>query len=114
VQQVVIAGGRLRDALYDQLLTPNLPDPAFDAIDARHLRIIQVLSDFTTSPNSGDSSPAYVPVVRALNGAADDVGAVDPFDRPALAAVLAQSDASTQSVRGITAQTSGGVGGGSP
>ena len=107
---MVFAGGRLRDALYDQLLTPNLPDPAFDAIDARHLRVIQVLGDFMASPNSGDSSPTYVPVVRALNGAADDVGAVNPFDRPALAAVLSQSDASTQSVKSITAQTSGGVG----
>jgi hypothetical protein len=102
LRQVVEAGGRLRDALYDQLMTPDLPDPAFDAIDAGHLRIIRVLGEFTASPKSGDMSPTYDLVVRALNGAADDVGAVNPFREPALTAVLAQSDAATQAVKGIT------------
>jgi hypothetical protein len=101
-RQVVEAGGRLRDALYDQLMTPDLPDPAFEAIDAGHLRIIRVLSEFTASPKSGDASSAYDSVCRALNGAADDVGAVNPFSEPALAAVLAQSDACAEAVKGIT------------
>ena len=102
VRQVVEAGGRLRDALYDQLMTADLPDPAFDAIDAEHLRIIRVLGEFTASPKAGDKSPAYDLVVRALNGAADDLGAVNPFREPALSAVLAQSDAAMRAVAAIT------------
>jgi hypothetical protein len=108
VQQVVEAGGRLRDALYDQLITPNLPDPAFDAIDEGHLHVIRVLGGFTASPKSGDRSSTYDPIVRVLNSAADEAGAVNPFNAPALATVLAQSDAAARAVKGVT---SGGVNG---
>jgi hypothetical protein len=102
VLDVMTAAGGLRDAIFDQVQTPGLPNYAFNALGAEHLKVIQAMKNFAASPKGGDPSNTYDPVVADLNAAAAAVSGLNPNDPGSLAGGLATSDAAVGALAGVT------------